>query len=334
MILSIGFSIVLYQTSISSLWLPVNDSSAIYISSNGQPAIHKGSGAGTGSESSSVNKSQLIANFNQQLQQNIDALKKSALERLVILNVAVFVVGAVLCSYLARRTLRPIEAAMEAQARFASDASHELRTPLTVMQAENEGALRMLDLSDSARAVLKSNLEEISQLRELTEGLLRLARDTEDMSLEPVWIDGLVEKAKKSVAKLASTKAIRIQVTVPHIQALADEPSLTQSIVILLDNAIQYSPEKSSVYIEGRAGSKQVTIHVRDEGPGIESTDLKHIFDRFYRAEQTREQHPMGHGLGLSLAQKLVKLQHGSIMVESTPGRGSTFTIKLQALGN
>ena len=220
---------------------------------------------------------------------------------------------------------------MEAQSRFTSDASHELRTPLTVMQSENEGALRTLELSDRARAVLQSNLEEIAQLKGLSESLLRLARDNEELTTEPVWIDEVIAETEHNARKFARTRAITIDTKVPHARALADAPSLVQVISILLDNAIKYSLPQSTVFIEGHVDGRYAFIKVRDLGSGISSDDLPYVFDRFYRSKSARKQYVTGHGLGLSIAKKLVEQQHGTLDVTSELGKGSTFTVKLPA---
>jgi signal transduction histidine kinase len=275
-----------------------------------------------------------IAKLNAEIKQRIAALKWRAIKVLSVVNAAVFVAGAILCYYLARRTLRPIERAAEAQSRFASDASHELRTPLTVMQSEIEYVLHTLDLPARAQAALQSNLEEITQLRELSDGLLRLARDVEALPVEPVWIDEVAAKAVRSVIKPAKNKAIAMDTAVPHIQAVADAPSLAQAIGILLDNAITYSPPKSTIVVTGTVDDGHTYISVRDQGPGIDKAAIPHVFDRFYRSGQAHKHNPTGHGLGLAIAQRLIEQQHGSITVASKVDQGSTFTVRLPAFKN
>jgi signal transduction histidine kinase len=318
LLLSIGFSVAVYG-------IATNPVQAIVQADGTPPHLLPGK--------SLPQPGKAIKLDNTALDRQVAAVKRSIAERLFILNGAVFVIGAGLCYYLARRTLKPIEEAMEAQARFASDASHELRTPLTVMQSETEGALRMLELPEGARAVFESTLEEIAQLKDLSEGLLRLARHTEAFPTEPVWIDEVIAKAKQSASKFAETKAITLDGAVPHTQAFADAPSLVQVISILLDNAMKYSPPKRTVFIEVSMDSKRAYtyISVRDQGIGIDRADLKRIFDRFYRSEHARKQSATGHGLGLSIAQKLVEQQHGRLTVESELSKGSTFTIRLPA---
>jgi two-component system, OmpR family, sensor histidine kinase CiaH len=263
------------------------------------------------------------------LQQRVDQGRNNLMHKLVVLNIITLLLGAGLSYYLARRTLEPIEAAMDAQSRFASDASHELRTPLTVMQIEIEDALRRFELSKPVKKLVESNLEEVKHLKGLSEELLRLARQPQGLELQSVWADEVASIAMNRVVKSAQAKGMAISDTSPHVQVLADKQNLAQVIVILLDNAIKYGTHGTTIHIEGHTDNKHAYLAVRDEGPGIERDDLPHIFDRFYRSEQSRKQYSTGHGLGLSIAQTLINQQHGSIAVDSTPGKGSTFTIKL-----
>jgi two-component system sensor histidine kinase CiaH len=262
--------------------------------------------------------------------QTVDPKLVPLRKALIILNLAALVLGSVVSYYLARRTLRPIEAAMEAQSRFASDASHELRTPLTIMQLEIENALTKSNFPASARKLLESNLEEVKHLKELSDGLLRIARQSPILKLSPLWADEIVSLAVNRVASQVQVKNMAIIDFAPHAQVLADKQSLVEVLVILLENAVKYGKEATSIHIEGRIDRKYAYLAVRDEGSGIEASDLPHIFERFYRSEMSRRQQP-GQGLGLSIAQALMQRQRGKISAESIPGQGSTLTLKLTA---
>jgi two-component system, OmpR family, sensor histidine kinase CiaH len=252
--------------------------------------------------------------------------------RLVVLNLLVLVVGAGLSYYLARRTLRPIEAAMEAQSRFVTDASHELRTPLTAILAGNEVALRKPKLTlTQAKQIIKSNTEDILKLKNLSDGLLSLSKqDTLPITPRPVSLQEVANEAMNRVLPVAQTRQVTIQDKTPPIMVQGELAGLVQATAVLLDNAVKYSPEKSTIYLEAQADDKNGYLHVRDKGAGIAAKDLPHIFERFYRADPARAAATSGgHGIGLSIAQKVIEQHHGHITVTSALGRGSTFTLEL-----
>lgn len=262
--------------------------------------------------------------------------KNHILQRLVFINLIILAGGGLLSYYLAVRTLRPIEEANEAQSRFTADASHELRTPIAAMRAETEVALMdpKLSLKD-AKEKLRSNLEELDRLTQLSEGLLRLARmEHIELPTEPIRVAPIVEDAVNRVIPLAEQKNILITTgkISDDLQITGDAPSLTEVLVILLDNATKYSPEKSEVHIDVAKQPRYLTIQVRDQGVGIKASELPHIFERFYRADTSRTtQQAHGYGIGLAIAKNIVELHRGKISVESHPGKGSTFTISLPA---
>jgi signal transduction histidine kinase len=111
---------------------------------------------------------------------------------------------------------------------------------------------------------------------------------------------------------------------------LAHPVALAQVITILLDNAIKYSPHNTTIYLSATKKARYAYLQVRDEGIGINASDLPHIFRRFYRADKSRtSQQTNGYGLGLAIAQKIIHQYHGTISAESTPGAGTTFTVRL-----
>lgn len=252
---------------------------------------------------------------------------------LLLLNLIVLLAGALVSFILARRALEPIEDALHAQSRFAADASHELRTPLAAIQTENEVALRNPNLTlDRSKELLASNIEEVTRLQGLAEGLLRLSREeASDIILEPVAVAAVIEATIQRHQKAAAAKSITLKPKAPaDLRIIADTHGTEQALSILLDNAIKYSQPKTSVTITAGRQNKTGFLRVRDEGPGIPADDLPHIFERFYRADQSRtSQTVSGHGLGLALAQKLVEQLGGTITVSSKPGKGSTLTIHL-----
>lgn len=251
---------------------------------------------------------------------------------IAIFNVAVLVGGTALSYLLAKRTLRPIEQAHEAQARFASDAAHELRTPLAVMQTEIEVGLR--DKKATAKdheQTLKSTLEEVDRLRTLTDRLLLLASQQE-LPKETVAIDEAVSEAMTRLVPLAQQKSIAVDNSVKPQKVVGHYDSIVEVVGILLDNAIKYSPEKSTITVSSEVKGGEVCIAVADEGPGIPLAERDKIFERFYRADQSRSKTNVeGHGLGLSLAQRLANEMGGRVVCAENTPNGSLFTCCLPA---
>lgn len=309
MVLSIGFSVALYNTSSHDIGrqLPPN---SLYES-------QFGSGPG---------------DFGDFFRARISEGRHDVLVHLIVLNVLALMLGAGLSYYLARRTLEPIENAMEAQARFSSDASHELRTPLTAIRTSNEVALRKPKLGlKEAKDVIKSNLDEVLKLETLSAGLLRLSRgDGKELDIRPLQLGEIANEAMNQVIKAAQAKKITIEDSVPEIHVMGDAAGLTQAVAVLLDNAVKYGKESDIIYLSGEQKAGYGYLSVRDTGPGMRASDVPHIFERFYRADHSRTRHgDNGYGLGLSIAKQIIDQHNGEITATTTLGEGSTFTIKL-----
>lgn len=253
---------------------------------------------------------------------------------LVVFNLSVLVAGMALSYFLAKRTLEPIERAHEAQARFTSDAAHELRTPLASMQTEIEVALRSSKSSaQQYKEVLGSNLEEVERLRTLTDRLLLLASQ-QALALSTVDVEAAAVEAVTHVVSLAQERSIAVDNQVAPTSATGHFESIVTILGILLDNAIKYSPAKTTVTLEVVRRDERVEIVVRDEGPGVPKEDQVKIFERFYRADVSRSKENVeGHGLGLSLARRLAEEMNGTLRVESEPGRGAAFVLTLPISG-
>lgn len=269
---------------------------------------------------------------------------------LIYFNLLILLLSSGAGYFLARKTLRPLEETMEAQSRFTADASHELRTPITAMRTEIEVALRdkMLNFS-SAKKLLQSNLEETSKLESLSNALLKLTNSQADVkkTFHKVALSELIIESYEKVESLADHKSIKFETnlylkdkeeksvkrnTSSDIEIQGDKQSLIELFVILLDNAIKYSPEKSTIKISVDKADGHALIKIKDQGMGIKACDLPHIFDRFYRADHSRcKEKISGYGLGLSIAKNIADLHGGSVSAKSEPGKGSEFVVKLRA---
>jgi two-component system sensor histidine kinase CiaH len=274
------------------------------------------------------------ADYIQGLQDQLDTSQNHLILRLGLLNLITLLLGGGAAYWLARRTLRPIQDSLEAQSRFTADASHELRTPLTAMRSEIEVALRERHLSAAdARTLLGSNLEEIAKLESLSASLLRLARF--ENGLDPAAVtkfpaSELLEGAVDRFQAVIAERHIKLDVHHGAETITGDRDSLIELVAVLLDNAIKYSPPGSTISLTSKPAGQFINLSVADQGAGIKASDIPRIFDRFYRADRSRNKEQVsGYGLGLSIAKRVADLHHGTIIVESTPGQGSTFRIKL-----
>ena len=272
-----------------------------------------------------------LNNYSLIRQKELDQDESHLRNRLIWLNVVVLVTGGMVSYALARRTLEPIEEALESQKRFAADASHELRTPLTAMQTEIEVALRNPKMTQTeAVAQLQSNLEEVGKLKSLSEGLLKLASSGNADLTQTVDLKNVVASASDRLLKTARVKKIKLVLKTSKVNVRGDAQNLSDLAAILIDNAIKNSSSGSTVNVSCGRQKKYAFIKVSDQGQGIAAVDLPKIFDRFYRADSSRTKtHTDGYGLGLALAKKIADSHNGHIEVQSTVGKGSSFSVYL-----
>jgi len=251
--------------------------------------------------------------------------------------------------------LASLESATQAQRRFVADASHELRAPLTTIQGNLAFLQRHLDElpPEERRTMLADAHGETLRLAALAEDLLLLARADAGVETPPevdtlatvgegstrktplVELDHavlqLVRQLRRRLSVEGSTLKLELGPISP-VRVRGDEESLRRVALILLDNALKYTPSSSEdgmgrVIVSLERVEGQAVLRVRDTGIGIDPADVPHLFERFYRADRARSR--QGTGLGLSIAQTLVEQLGGRITAESTPGKGSTFSVWL-----
>ena len=230
--------------------------------------------------------------------------------------------------------LARLEAAFKKITQFTADASHELRTPVAVMRTRAELSLRKARSAEEYRDVIAEVLAELEKTSGLIEQLMFLARadsGAETLHFTATNVAEVLREAAIRAAALAEAKQIVFQERVPDgpMWIQGDATSLRRLFLILIDNAVKYTPASGQVEVSLQRNGQYAIAEVRDTGIGISESDLPNVFERFYRADKARTREFGGVGLGLSIGRWITEVHAGTIEVRSSPGHGSTFQIRL-----
>ena len=218
--------------------------------------------------------------------------------------------------------------------RFSTDIAHELRTPFNNLMGETEVALTKTRTIEEYQQILESSMEEYTRLSHMIEGLLFLARaENTDIQLDRTKVDSLkeIQGVLEYYEALAEEKEINVQCTGSG-SVYADPLLLRRAVTNILSNAFRYSPSGSSIYIDvQKDGGQFLSISIRNNGIGIEATELRKIFERFYRTPGAKSHDTRGSGLGLSIVKSIMDLHGGTIDVRSDPSQGTTVLLRFPA---
>jgi len=256
---------------------------------------------------------------------------------LVVINIVILVIAGLLGYFLAGKTLNPIKNMVDQQNRFITDASHEFRTPLTSLKSSMEVFLRgSAQTLAEAQTLIKDSVGDVDRLTYLSNSLLQLSQYDKPKAtmatgaLALLALDEVLNEAVTAVGALANPKEISITKNDTDLTVTGNKYSLEELFTIILDNAIKYSSPKSNIGITTSRNAGLAEIAIKDSGIGIDPKDLPHIFDRFYRADSARSKiSKTGYGLGLSIAESIVKSYKGTIKVSSELNVGTTVIISL-----
>jgi signal transduction histidine kinase len=228
--------------------------------------------------------------------------------------------------YLARKSVRPVEAVMEQMRRFMADAAHELRTPLAVLRGRAEVAVQHEREPAAYVAALGEITREAGRLGTIVENLLILARadaGQQPALRERLYLDDVAGDAVAAAGVLAAARGVHIELgRYDEAPVTGDAALIRQLLMVLLDNAVKFTPPGGSVTVDVSVEEGHPTVAVEDTGIGVAPADLPHVFERFYRADPARER-TGGAGLGLSIARWIAE-QHGArVALEPREGGGT-----------
>jgi len=235
--------------------------------------------------------------------------------------------------------LARLESSFNRITQFTADASHELRTPLALMRTTTEVSLRTSQTVSDYREAQEEVLAELEKTSSLVEKLMLLARadaGVESLQRLPVNLADCLREACKDGKILAETKQLSFQQNIDSSTLVVEGDSLAlhRLFLILIDNAVKYTPSGGSIAVGLTGSDDSAVAEFRDTGIGISAVDLPNIFDRFYRADKARSREFGGVGLGLSIAWWVAEAHRGSIEVQSIPGAGSVFRVRLPLFQN
>ncbi len=219
---------------------------------------------------------------------------------------------------------------------FVANVSHELKTPVTsirgFLETLKEGAIHDPENATRFLDILIRQTERLDMILEDLLSLSRIERDGErgEIVLEHKPLKDVIDAVGKSCSQKAQAKNIALEFDVEgHLVGRINPTLLEQAVVNLVENAIKYSDPNKTVQVQARKTNGEIAIQVKDQGCGIAKEHLGRIFERFYRVDKGRSRKEGGTGLGLSIVRHIVNAHGGRVTVESSPGRGSTFSVYL-----
>lgn len=230
-------------------------------------------------------------------------------------------------------TFGRLEASFDRQKQFTGDAAHELRTPLTVVLSQTQLALRGERNSEEYREALEACERAAQRMRNLTESLLILSRldsQTEPLASTPCDLAEIARDGIELLQPLAREHGVTVRTDFSAAPSVGDRQRLGQILTNLVTNAFQHSPRGSEVHVVTKSNGSAVSLQVSDQGPGIPQKHLSHIFDRFYRTDESRNRRSGGAGLGLAICKAIADAHHAALTVESMEGKGTTFTLRMR----
>ncbi len=228
--------------------------------------------------------------------------------------------------------LARLEGTFAQMRRFAADAAHELRTPLAALKGSMEVALRVERTPETYRRVLASNLEDADRLIRLAEDLLLLSRATAGLEgpRASVDLESILLEAFDLGTRLGREAGITVRVKeVTPLTVAGEEAALRRAVINLVENALKYTPSGGAVDLSLTRSNGSALITVADTGIGMDPVDADRIFDPFVRLDAARARETGGSGLGLAIARSIVTAHGGTISVQSVPGSGCRFVIRL-----
>ena len=233
--------------------------------------------------------------------------------------------------------LDALAATEKEQHQFIADVSHELRTPLTVLRGSLEVALEEERTADDLREAIGNAILEVRHLTRISQNLLFLTRGESGrvtLSFANLDLGKFVAETAKDFEPAAGDRGLELSTEIPSlpVYVFADAGRLQQVLHNLMENSLRYTEAGGRIVVRVESSAGEARMAVEDTGLGIPEADVPFVFERFYRSKRSRAANPGGSGLGLSIVRWIVEAHKGKVTVQSTVGKGSTFTVHLPVI--
>lgn len=276
-----------------------------------------------------------INNMKIRIIRNIDSELSSLKQLLFVIGIGIvfsIIITYFVALYLTRKALLPIENAWNTQAKFIQDASHELRTPITIVSSKLQSLLTVPNstISDEVETIADA-MNETRRLKKMIKDLLSLSKEDSitKLKVEEINMVDLVEEIYRDYIDIANiqNKDLKYENNLKNPLILSDKNKLKQLLLIFIDNAFKYTDTNDEIRFKLEEKDNKIICTILDTGIGIKESDLKHIFDRFFRSDNVRNQDIDGSGIGLSIAKMISINLKCKIKPYSIVNEGSKFEI-------
>lgn len=248
----------------------------------------------------------------------------------IVIGAAAITFGGLLSSFATRRAIRPLGEALRLQRTFVANASHELRTPLAVLDARLQSLQRSRGPGDPSAGALSELRGDAARLAEIVNSLLAVAEERQDDLGTPASVDAraIIESAVGSLRMLAQDQHVTIELTAEPVSVLMPEVAVHRCAIALLDNALRFAPDGSTIVVTLSVDSGFAELRVTDRGAGVTGLRPDEVFDRFARGSGGRAS-ATGVGLGLALVKDTVGRYRGTVSIENTGAGGTTMLLRI-----
>jgi signal transduction histidine kinase len=262
----------------------------------------------------------------------IENFKNRTIVTLIFLNISIVTLVGFLSYFLARKNIKPIEENMQRQKEFISNVSHELKTPLTALKSSFEVELR--DKNPDMKRAIESGIEEVDKLNKLINGFLKLSKlgqENYKLNKEELDLKTILDEVIKNHINQIIEKRIQIEYLLEKTKVESDHFLLTELLSVILSNSVKFNKQNGKIEIKSYSKEGKDFLEITDTGIGIEKENISHIFERFYQENKARN-NDGSYGIGLSIANEILNILNGKIVVKSEKNIETKITLIFSGL--